>query len=126
MYVYTKKLLSVLLLSPIKNNFYLFINYDNNISIKVNSGCDERIYNNNNNDTNFDDLKDFDDFDDSLNKLHRIRTNFIKKNILNELTDDNTSIYKKMGLIDAFVRKNDVPLFNLTAGSLMDDFNFML
>jgi hypothetical protein len=135
MYVYAKKLLSILLLSPMKNNLYLFINYDNIISIKVNSGCDERIYSNksynydydtDNSETSFNDLKDFNDFDDSLNKLNKIRTNFIKKSILDELSNNYTSIYHKISLIDSYVNQKEVPLCNLTSGGLLDDFNFTL
>jgi len=91
----------------IRNNYNLLATFSNTNYRSVYTGNDERYPNNeSNNDT----------------KLHNIYKNHENKKLLDILQNDKISINTKINLL----HNNTIKPINLTAGGLIDDFNFTL
>jgi hypothetical protein len=130
--MFTKKLLSLLLLVPNNLKDVLLGDFDS-IYIRfkdINSGNDERfdIITNGNfhNDNN-----DFNTLHNNTNitvlyMLDKIRTNIINKNIIEELENNNTNIQNKLNIIEKYTNiyknQNRISEFNLLSGNLLKDF----
>jgi len=130
--MFTKKLLSLLLLVPNNLKDVLLGDFDSvYIRFKdINSGNDERfdIITNGNfhNDNN-----DFNTLHNNTNitvlyMLDKIRTNIINKNIIEELENNNTNIQNKLNIIEKYTNiyknQNRISEFNLLSGNLLKDF----
>ena len=113
--MFTTKILYFLLV--VQNNLKNFLSGDSDSVYirfkKSKAGNDERYYNTTNkSDTQF--------------MLDKIRRNIIKKNIIDELENNSTNIYKKLELIekytDIYQSQNKISEFNLLVGNLLNDF----
>ena len=91
----------------INNNSYLLSTFSNTNYRSVNSGNDERYpINETNNEA----------------QMNNIYINHEKKKLLDILQNDKISINIKLNLL----HDNSIKPINLTAGGLMDDFNFTI
>jgi len=91
----------------INNNSYLLSTFSNTNYRSVNSGNDERYpTNETNNET----------------EIYNIYKNHENKKLLDILQNDKISINTKLDLL----HDNTIKSINLTAGGLMDDFNFTI
>ena len=91
----------------INNNSYLLSSFSNTNHISVYTGNDERFpINETNNEA----------------QINNIYINHEKKKLLDVLQNDKISINTKLNLL----QDNDIKPINLTAGGLMDDFNFII
>ena len=91
----------------INNNSYLLSTFSNTNYRSVNSGNDERYpINETNNEA----------------QMNNIYINHEKKKLLDILQNDKISINTKLDLLE----DNTIKPINLTAGGLMDDFNFTI
>jgi len=114
--MFNTRIVSLLLL--VSNNLNNFLSSDSDsiyIKLKdINSGYDQRC-----------DITS----DERVNStiLYEIKRNMIHKNIIEELENNNTSIHKKLDIIEKYtdIYKKQKPIceFNLFAGNLMNDFN---
>jgi hypothetical protein len=130
--MFTKKLLSLLLLVPNNLKDVLLGDFDS-IYIRfkdINSGNDERfdIITNGNfhNDNN-----DFNTLHNNTNitvlyMLDKIRTNIINKNIIEELENNDTNIQNKLNIIEKYTNiyknQNRISEFDLLSGNLLKHF----
>jgi len=113
--MFTTKILYFLLV--VQNNLKNFLSGDSDSVYirfkKSKAGNDERYYNTANK-------------SDTLFMLNKIRRNIINKNIIDELENNSTNIYKKLELIekytDIYQSQNKISEFNLLGGNLLNDF----
>jgi hypothetical protein len=95
----------------IRNNYNLLATFSNTNYRSVYTGNDERYPNNeSNNESN------------NETKLYNIYKNHENKKLLDILQNDKISINTKINLL----HDNTIKPINLTAGGLIDDFNFTL
>ena len=119
--MFTTKIVYLLLV--VQNNLKNFLSGDSDsvyirfTNKNTNSGNDERHYTDTTNITN-------NIYTQIM--LHKIRRNIINKNIIDELQNNNTNIYKKLELIekytDIYKTQNKISEFNLLSGNLLKDF----
>ena len=111
------------LLLLFSNNLKNFLTSDSVDSIYIRvknlkSGYDER-YDINNPDFNYNERI-------NITLLASIRKNIINKNILEELENNNTSIHKKLDIIEKYLElhmnQKQISGFNLLSGNLLNDF----
>jgi len=111
------------LLLLFSNNLKNFLTSDSVDSIYIRvknlkSGYDER-YDINNPDYNYNERI-------NVTLLGSIRKNIINKNILEELENNNTSIHKKLDIIEKYLElhmnEKQISGFNLLSGNLLNDF----
>lgn len=111
------------LLLLFSNNLKNFLTSDSVDSIYIRvknlkSGYDER-YDINNPDFNYNERI-------NITLLASIRKNIINKNILEELENNNTSIHKKLDIIEKYLElhtnEKQISGFNLLSGNLLNDF----
>jgi len=113
--MFTTKILYFLLV--VQNNLKNFLSGDSDSVYirfkKSKAGNDERYYNT----ANKSDIRIM---------LNKIRRNIMNKNIIDELENNSTNIYKKLELIekytDIYQSQNKISEFNLLAGNLLKDF----
>ena len=114
------KILSLFLIIPYKSNMIILYNEENIPQIKrVTEGNDERYNSTNDNDPSL------------LNKIEKHTRN---KNILDLLNNNQTSIQKKINIIDFYLKdynfstssKTSIAGFDIAGGNLFNEFNTSL
>jgi len=110
--------------------YFLFLIHNNpNINYFI-SDQTESQYNKINNSNNGKDLRYCDTYDENINNflLHKIKKNYIIKNLLEELEKNTTHIYNKLELLEkyAYLYNNQTSINtpDLFAGNLLDTFYY--
>ena len=111
--MFNSKIWAFLLLVPYNHKIHLIYDYEeSNYNIKKNLGNDERF------NTAIQDI--------NIDKLNEIKSNMVKKDLIELLNNSNTNVHNKLYIIEKYMLnddKNSIRSYDLTAGNLFRDFH---